>query len=89
MWNELGKDLQTGGPGDEGSDIIARRGRELAVIQCKRYRTAVLGPHAVRELREMTTCGILGKMLILIARDRTAKLTVRSHIAVVEDLCSS
>jgi restriction system protein len=42
--------VQTGGPGDEGIDIKARRGNELVVVQCKRFRTAAVGPHAVREL---------------------------------------
>ena len=40
----------TGGPGDNGIDILARRRSELVAVQCKRYRTAVVGPQMVREL---------------------------------------
>src|SRR5438128_8636637 len=42
--------LRTGGPGDEGIDILARNGHELAVVQCKRFRTSVVSGRAVREL---------------------------------------
>ena len=40
----------TGGPGDNGIDILARRRSELVVVQCKRYRSAVVAGHMVREL---------------------------------------
>ena len=42
--------LRTGGPGDEGIDISARKHHEHVVVQCKRFRTARVGPHVVREL---------------------------------------
>jgi Restriction endonuclease len=34
---------QTGGPGDEGVDIHARRGTTLMVVQCKRFRSGSAG----------------------------------------------
>ncbi len=34
--------LQTGGAGDEGIDLLVRRGNKTTVVQCKRYKTLLV-----------------------------------------------
>ncbi|WBL35562.1 restriction endonuclease [Tepidiforma flava] len=42
---------QTGGPGDGGIDLIAKKGRDVAAVQCKRFAGgAAVGASAVRDL---------------------------------------
>ncbi len=38
-----------GGKGDEGLDVVARRGKDLVAVQCKRYNGTRVTPAAVRE----------------------------------------
>lgn len=41
--------VQTGGTGDEGIDLLVRRGNRTTVVQCKRYKSPA-GPAVAREL---------------------------------------
>ncbi len=42
---------RVGGPGDGGIDLLARRGKDLAAVQCKRFAgSAAVGAGAVRDL---------------------------------------
>ncbi|MBZ0169583.1 MAG: restriction endonuclease [Kofleriaceae bacterium] len=38
------------GRGDEGVDLLARKGSETLVVQCKRYGAQTISPAQVREL---------------------------------------
>ena len=40
----------TGMPGDHGVDLLAVRGKEVAVIQCKHYRRRTVGEPVLRDL---------------------------------------
>ena len=38
-----------GGRGDQGIDLVGKRGTEFVAVQCKRYGTSEVTPHQVRE----------------------------------------
>ena len=55
---------RTGGSGDHGVDLMAKRGGTTRVVQCKRYGDAI-GPSTIRELiGAMTNAGIKNGLLV-------------------------
>jgi restriction endonuclease Mrr len=74
--------VRTGGPGDEGIDILARKQRDLVVVQCKRFRTAVVGPHVVRELLGSITATTASRGILVttgIATNAAVQYARRQH----------